>query len=308
MIRVLINLQEIVEVHGIASFFTEWPAPLGTYAPDAVAWCRLIGAKRQATYLKRALSLFPRGRPPADGAAALLAVDRIEKRAPNAFLDLDEKFKGSEAEIPTRLRRHLLDHDVKLALALAAGRAAAQAEATFPAVLSTRKPLEFLEKLIDLFAPASGAERMAAWTSAKPNAAIMLQVLHGLYFDVGAEGIARFLSSPFFGGFATQAAQWCRAMGAGRAARYVDDAVKLFPRGKVPTDDDARADIVERLMDDHRGRGPSPLRKLDQRYDGAVDEMVKALRAYLRERAEAPLEALEALARGGQNAGPRRAR
>ena len=34
MIRVLVNLQEIVDVYGIARFFMESPEPLGAYAAD----------------------------------------------------------------------------------------------------------------------------------------------------------------------------------------------------------------------------------------------------------------------------------
>lgn len=89
---------------------------------------------------------------------------------------------------------------------------------------------------------------------------------------------------------------WCRAIGAKRAAAYLDATAALFPRGRVPRDDMRRFDIREALSDGG-SRTSDPLARLDRKYAGAVDEMVDALRDYLRAHSENPVDALEELAR-----------
>ena len=115
--------------------------------------------------------------------------------------------------------------------------------------------------------------------AAKCITSVVIQ-LRALWINVSNEGMWKFLVEGAVGSQAHFTEAWCRRIGAKRAAAYLAAAAKLFPRGRIPEDDGERGDIVMEFWE----RSPDPLRQLDGRYEGAVDEMVERFRAYLRAR------------------------
>ena len=294
MIRVSRNFDELVDVYGIESFFANWPDPFGVYAKEAAAWYRTIGAARAAEYLDRACALFPKGKPPADDSEAQDAVDRIQARRPTAFTDLDRQFRGATVELARRIRTYLVSHEGELRTAMVGGETRADEARSLPGVLAVKDPVDFLDAAREMVRHAEGQASGPDWLTDEPNAPNMLLVLRALYVSTRFEGIWKFLNSSEIGALAHDAETWCRAIGARRAAAYLAETAALFPRGRVPRDDIRRVELVEALSEKRRS---DPLARLDRKYAGAVDEMVDALRNYLRAHQEDPAGALEQLAR-----------
>jgi hypothetical protein len=292
------NFADLIDVYGIERFFFNWPKPYAAYSDEAIAWYRTIGAARAARYLQRAVALFPKGKPPAESGEALEAMDRIKERRPTAFSDLDRKFRGATTELMRRVRVYVLSHAAELRAELVGGEIMADEARTLPAVLGVKDPLEFLDAAREMVRHAIGLGNTPDWLTEEPNAANTLLVLRGLYLDLSMEGTWKFLDSGM-GSLTHDAEAWCRAIGAKRAAKYLAETAKLFPRGRIPRDDVRRQDLVEVLSERRNGK-PDRLGRLDRKYAGAVEEMVDALREYLRTHAKNPVDALERVTRLGR--------
>ena len=300
MLNVARNFAELVDVYGIETFFPHWPEPYGAYTQDAISWYRTIGAVRAARYLERGAALFPKGKPPAEHSEAFEAVERIQKRRPTAFTDLDRQFRGATAELARRVRTYVLSHGAELTAQLIGGETAAEESRSFPAVLAVKDPVEFLDAVREMVRHASGLGHTPDWLTDEPNAANMLLVLRAFYVSVSMEGMWKFLVSGEIGGLAPDAEIWCRTIGAQRAAAYLAATARLFPRGRVPRDEIRRFELVEVLSDMNDTERPDLLGRLDRKYRGAIDEMVDALRAYLQSHRDSAVDALERVARGNR--------
>jgi len=292
------NFAELVDVYGIERFFINWPEPYAAYTNEAIAWYRAIGAARASRYLQRSAALFPNGKPPADDAEAVEAVDRVQAARPTAFTDLDRKFRGATTELMRRVRVYLLSHAAELRTELVGGETFAEEARTLPAVLAVKAPLEFLDAAREMVRHAIGVGNTPDWLTEEPNAANTLLVLRALYVDLVMEGTWKFLDSGM-GSLTHDAEAWCRAIGAKRAAKYLAETAKLFPSGRIPRDDVRRQELVEALSERKNGK-PDRLARLDRKYAGAVEQMVDALREYLRSHAKNPVDALERVTRLGR--------
>jgi hypothetical protein len=150
---------------------------------------------------------------------------------------------------------------------------------TLAKALRMRNPHRFREALVDLAIPYNTGH---VPLSARPALVRMITVLNTLHTDVRVSGIWHFLVASDAPVDVPTAQEWCRRIGAARAAAYLADAIALFPKGQLPKDQARREAWVRRM--DHSS--PDPLAKLDRTYAGSVEEMVDHLRAYVCEHAE----------------------
>jgi hypothetical protein len=146
------------------------------------------------------------------------------------------------------------------------------------AVLELDDTAEFFDKLSALDEKHSGMD-----FHHRPEPLGMLGGLYALHTDVVLDGIKKFLCQAEGAGF-HQTVEWCKRIGARRAATYLEAVAALYPGGRVPEDDEARFNFVMDLEEATK----SPLEpldaldKLDREYAGAVDEMAECLRTYVR--------------------------
>ncbi|HKG93037.1 MAG TPA: DUF4375 domain-containing protein [Gemmatimonadaceae bacterium] len=264
---------------GIADFLKDQTHDAGAYAREAVEWCREIGAKRAAAYVAGAVALLPRGRVPAKPLDRMVAVFKMEQRKLDAFAALDRKYRGTDAELAERLRAYLREHRDELVEALSRTQARVLAPpvvagALTPVLDEEKEGLDFWDALHDVM-----SRLQQGWpdAEAQPETAEMVTVLYGIWMDVGNEGLWSFLDSAL-GPDLSNAARWCRKIKAKETATYLEKAVKLFPGGRVPEDEQKRIAVIEAI--EERG---DPFGALDDQYrDVMRDELPARLRDYLR--------------------------
>ena len=313
IIRVLFYLQMDMdpELGGVEAFLLHYPEEVGAYAPDAEGWCRSIGAPRTAEYLARAIALFPGGVVPTDYSDRATMAGEAAEAGPDAFEDLDREYADARPELAARLRAYLQLHKRDLEASIAEARRIAEQVRSLPAVLEVEDPVAFLE---NVFRMVESADPSAYGRLSEVSpATLVARVLVGLNLTVGADGIWKFLAEQETGAYLPHAERWCRVLGAHRAAEYLREVASLFPGGRIPTDDDDRYAALEQIEDawaarrsahpDDPGSRYDPLRTLDKRYEGAMDEMVEALRTHLRAHATDARQARDVLARIAE-AGP----
>ncbi len=152
------------------------------------------------------------------------------------------------------------------------------------AALATEGRDEFMHAAADLdegFAAAPFPER--------DDPLAMLGGLWALHLFVTMEGIWKFLAEPAGTAF-HETLEWCERVGAERAVAYLREVAALYPGGEVPTDDEDRYALVEEM--EHRGK-PDPLRQLDRKHAGAMDELADRVRDWLRAHRTEVEQALE---------------
>jgi hypothetical protein len=108
MIVALYWLWLVVPSGGVGAFL-ELRDPGGRFEA-AEAWCRLIGARRAAAYLRATRRLCPGGRVPVSADHRRRIRDELMSRVPDPLAALDARYHGAIDEIPTRLRMHLPSH------------------------------------------------------------------------------------------------------------------------------------------------------------------------------------------------------
>ncbi|HKN69094.1 MAG TPA: DUF4375 domain-containing protein [Gemmatimonadaceae bacterium] len=118
----------------------------------------------------------------------------------------------------------------------------------------------------------------------RPHPLGMLGGLCVLHFDVASEGIWKFLDQSEGAGF-HETVSWCKQLGAHRTVEYLTAVAALYPRGKVPTDDSARAQVLMDVQDETGGiDSPDAFTLLDRTYrDDVIAEIPRCLRAYLKQ-------------------------
>ncbi len=305
MVRVLFYLQMDgdPELGGVERFLLEYPEEVGVYARDAEKWCRDIGASRAAEYLARAIAVFPGGEVPADYGERVDAVPDSD-----VLEELDREYADALPELAKRLRAYFELHERELDAAIAEMRGVARQMQTLPAILAVEDPLKFLEAVVKMVDP-EGARSFGLLAELPPEM-LVARVLLGLYLTAETNGIWQFLAEQETGAYLPHAERWCRVIGAGRAAEYMREVASLFPGGQVPADDVERDVALEQIEDDwsaRRAASPTdpalrydPLRVLDKKYEGAMPELVEALRTHLRENATDAEQARELLAQVGR--------
>jgi hypothetical protein len=134
----------------------------------------------------------------------------------------------------------------------------------------------------------------------RPHPFGMLGGMYVLHFDVASEGIWKFLDQSQGAGFHETIA-WCKQLGASRTLEYLKAVAALFPRGKVPRDNAARAQVVMDVQDDRGIDSPDAFTGLDRTYGKDVlAEIPRCLRAYVKQHHE---EIERALARDSSRPG-----
>ncbi len=140
------------------------------------------------------------------------------------------------------------------------------------AALANRDPFEFMQAafgLDDRYAGEPYPDR--------PDPLGMLGGLWALYCAMMADGIGKFLADPEGAAF-DQTLAWCDRVGAEEAGDFLREVAALYPDGEVPTDDNERYALLEEIEDVR----PRPLRQLERRYAGAMDELADRVRDWLR--------------------------
>lgn len=115
----------------------------------------------------------------------------------------------------------------------------------------------------------------------RPAPLNMLGTLWALHLHSTMHGIWMFIEQDVGDAF-VESVEWCREIGAKRAVEYLEKARRVFPRGKVPRDREARQDFLEALEDKSTETGtPDPLRALDGEYADAMPELAQRVRAWV---------------------------
>lgn len=115
----------------------------------------------------------------------------------------------------------------------------------------------------------------------RPDPLCMLGGLWAFHSAVSNGGMVNFLSLQEGAGF-HQTEEWCKRIGATRARGWLREVAKLFPGGRVSQDQGARDEILEDLEADTSVANPKDaLQRLDEKYEGAADEMAEAFRRYI---------------------------
>lgn len=146
---------------------------------------------------------------------------------------------------------------------------------TLAKVLKMRNPHQFREALVNLAIPyGTGHVPLPE----RPELVRMIAVLDTLHTDARVSGIWHFLVAPDALIDVPAAQEWCRRIGADRTTAYLAEAIALFPKGRLPQSQARRKAWVRRL----EYTSPDPLREIDRKYEGAVEEMIDLLRVYIR--------------------------
>ena len=140
------------------------------------------------------------------------------------------------------------------------------------------EPLKFLDALTELAVPwGTNFEPLEERQELRQ----MIVMLRGLFLCVETDGIWKFLIEEGDAKWFARARVWLRRIGAARASNYLDAAASAFPRGRIPADDEKRANM---LLDSDKVS--TRLRELDQAYKGAMNDMVGRLRVHIRKHFE----------------------
>lgn len=117
--------------------------------------------------------------------------------------------------------------------------------------------------------------------SDRPAPLALFGSLFALFSAANGEGIWKFLSQQDGEEF-HPALEGCRRIGAERAAEYLASVSVLYPGGRVPADQDERYAVVAQVEEESIATGdPDALQVLDERFDGALEEMAEALRHWV---------------------------
>jgi hypothetical protein len=109
----------------------------------------------------------------------------------------------------------------------------------------------------------------------------MIATLRGLEAYAGNEGLWKFLIEEGAAHWFAKAQGWLKQIGAKRAREYLDATALAFPGGRIPKDDDKRADLLL-----EGGEFEATLDELDRKYKDSLDEMAECLRVYVRQHFE----------------------
>jgi hypothetical protein len=297
--RVLIEMALDVSVHDVGRFFESWPSESGAYGNDAIGWCDEMGAPDVAQMLRDAIALLPDGVLPREFQARNHAMDTARERArPNKpFAALGERYSKAVEDLPDALIAFLLARRADLLRELAqVERAVVERDTT--GLVRIKGAMKFLEAVYEAVArrdPTSNTD--VGWDQMSPARRVGLW-FRGVYVyvDVGAGGMWKLLSDGTAYTDWDRAQRWCRAIGADRLSEYLVATAAVFPDGRIPSDYDERVAIVDAIMDDETDEA-NALERIDDD-EGALDEMVVALRAFVKAHGVDWIAAIERVERG----------
>jgi hypothetical protein len=109
----------------------------------------------------------------------------------------------------------------------------------------------------------------------------IIVTLRGFSLYAGNDGVGKWLIEDGAGHSFPKLQAWLEQIGAKRARAYVDATASAFPRGKIPTDDDTRADLLLESAE-----VAAKLRALDRTYKDCFGEIGEGLRVYIRQHFE----------------------
>jgi uncharacterized protein DUF4375 len=108
----------------------------------------------------------------------------------------------------------------------------------------------------------------------------MISTLNGFSLYAGNDGIWKWLIEDGKAHWFAKLQAWLERIGAKRARAYIDAAASVFPHGRIPADDDTRADFL------FESAVAAKLREVDRAYKDGFDEIAECLRAYVRQHFE----------------------
>jgi hypothetical protein len=141
-------------------------------------------------------------------------------------------------------------------------------------VLEITDSYDFLRALVDLAVPP-GTNHIPL--EERHQLRQMIVILNAIYLCVETDGIWKFLIQDGMADWFAKAQVWARHIEARRASDYFAAIAAVFPDGKIPSDEDERADLLLDSAEVSHG-----LRQLDRAYKGVMDEMAESLRAHIR--------------------------
>src|SRR5690242_3972458 len=113
---------------------------------------------------------------------------------------------------------------------------------TLKTILSIQNPFKFLVALADLAVPPG--TNFDPPPEKRHELRQMIVTLYELFLSVDNEGIWKFLIEDGAAHWFTRAQVWLERIGAKRAQAYLDATALAFPRGRIPTDDSKRSDLI----------------------------------------------------------------
>ncbi len=116
----------------------------------------------------------------------------------------------------------------------------------------------------------------------------MISTLSGFSNYAGNDGIWKWLIEEGATHWFAKAQVWLERIGARRARAYLDAAASVFPKGRFPTDDETRGELILESAEVNAG-----LRKLDRDYKECFVEIAECLRDYVRRHFESFRKELE---------------
>jgi hypothetical protein len=150
---------------------------------------------------------------------------------------------------------------------------------TLKEVLAISDTSTFLDALIDLAVPPG--TNFNPPPEKRHELRQMIATLSGFSLYAGNDGIWKWLIEDRAADWFAKLHQWLGRIGAKRAQAYLDATASVFPRGRIPEDDDMRADL---LLDS--AEVGAKLRALDRAYKDCFNEIAECLRVYIREHFE----------------------
>ncbi len=142
-------------------------------------------------------------------------------------------------------------------------------------ILTIPEPFKFLHSLTDLAIPPG--TNFYPPPEKRHELRQMISTLSGFSHYAGNDGIWKWLIEDGAVHWFVKTQAWLERIRAKRARAYLDKTAAAFPRGRIPRDDDKRADLL--LESEEIG---ARLRKFDRQYKDCFNEIAECLRDYIR--------------------------
>ena len=101
------RLEREVKHGGFSQYFFN---ASGDLSQETVAALQEIGAEHIARVIERAMSVFPDGRPPADGSQRQAQLAALGEEQTASLGDLDDEFYASREDLPSLVRAYVRAH------------------------------------------------------------------------------------------------------------------------------------------------------------------------------------------------------
>lgn len=146
-------------------------------------------------------------------------------------------------------------------------------------ILAISDSVKFLDALTDLAVPPG--TNFNPPPEKRHELRQMIVTLRGFSLYAGNDGIWKWLIEDGAALWFAILQKWLKRIGAKGALAYVNAAASVFPRGRIPKDDDTRADL---LLDS--AEVSDKLRELDRAHKDCFKEIAERLRVYIQQHFE----------------------